>query len=71
MATGTLNARTQYLLANRPRLLTYERIAREIDLAGLSVDWLTRYATDRCKNAPVDYVQALYEYLAKDILVIE
>lgn len=51
---------TQTLLRRAPRTLTLTKIAKE---TGLSVSWLSDFATDKLKDYGVKKVQLLHQYL--------
>jgi hypothetical protein len=63
----TLLAETQQLLKNRPRLLTFKKIAE--DLPTLNRVWLSRMANGHIKETDVNRVQTLYEYLTGKPLI--
>lgn len=52
---------TRELLLNRPRTLTYEDLARKLDL---NVFWLDRFANSRANDFGCAKVERLYEFLS-------
>lgn len=67
MASGTLRERTLYLLHERPRHLTYAKMADHFaTLDGtITANWIALFAAERLQTVDVDKVQAIYEFLAK------
>lgn len=65
MAGMKLSERTQHLLRNRPKPLTYAKMSD--DLAGMdgtiTVAWLHSFAVGRLQCVDCDRVQLVYEYL--------
>lgn len=65
MASMKLSDRTQYLLRQRPKPLTYAKMAD--DLCGtdgtITVAWLHSFAVGRLQCVDCDRVQLVYEYL--------
>lgn len=62
MACGSLLERTIYLLINRPKPMTYQKI--ETDNPGLYARWLSELANGRLDDPSVNKIQQLYEYLS-------
>ena len=58
--TPILATRTREALADRPRSLTYDRIAQDIDV---SKRWLEQFAAGVVANPSVNTVERLYTYL--------
>lgn len=73
MAGSSLNERTLHLLRDRPRYLTYERLAQEIAPAcqGVTATWLFQYVNGRTAFPHVDRVQAVYEFLSGNKLFVD
>ncbi len=58
--SASLLARTQELVSNAPRCVTFTMMAKK---AGVSVAWISRFANDQIPNPGVNTVQALHDYL--------
>jgi transcriptional regulator with XRE-family HTH domain len=56
-----LRARTLELVKSAPRAVTYTVMA---EACGLSVSWISRFASNKIDNPGVDSVQTLHDYLA-------
>lgn len=68
MGSINLVSRTQHLLKERPRTITYDVLAKNV--GGISEPWLRHFARGaRCPDA--NKVQALYEYLSGTTLFSE
>ena len=59
-ACAPLLERTQYLVNNAPRHITYTIMAKEI---GCSIAWISRFAANNIPDPGVKLVQALHDYL--------
>jgi hypothetical protein len=64
MFDSRLLRRTQRLLRNRPRTVTYEHIATETKLG---VRWLQQFAGNKIEDPGVRKVETLYHFLAAKV----
>lgn len=71
MASVNLNDRTLELLRNRPRTLSYAKLAEAMkDIhPAVTLSWIQQYAHGRYTFPPIDRVQALYEFLTGKPLI--
>jgi hypothetical protein len=67
MSSGSLMARTQDLLVNRPRTLTFVQI--QADCPALGIRWLQAFANGKIAEPSVNKVEMLYEYLSGEKIV--
>jgi len=58
--SAPLLARTQALVSNAPRCVTFTMMAQK---AGVSVAWISRFANGQIPNPGVNTVQRLHDYL--------
>lgn len=67
MAGGTLRERTLYLLRERPRHMTYVKMAEQLTEhdGTITANWLALFASNRLQTIDVDKVQIIYEFLTK------
>jgi len=71
---GSLNLRTLALLRDRPRHLTYAKLAQLMSNAScrpVTVHWIHSYQSNRLENPDVDRIQALYEILTDKCLNVD
>jgi hypothetical protein len=71
----TLHIKTQDLLQNRAKPITYARLADDLNaqlkVALFTEGWLEQYATDRIKRPDVNKIQPLFEYLSQKQLQLD
>ena len=64
----SLRDKTQELVYNRPRHMTYEVIKKE---TGIPVGWITKFAAGKFPDPGVNRVETLYSYLSGRAVISE
>lgn len=68
MLGSRLLEQTRELLDNRPKGVTFKRIAEETQL---SMSWLSHFAADNCDDPGVIKIETLWRYLSKRELSLD